>query len=441
MVRFLLPLNLAAVLLCPLLAQAQGTGNQVFNVQPSSIPTQFTLASALKFALANNPELASSRHEILANAGAVRQAGMWPNPEVSLVVEAARQNTRSTTWQLNQTLELGGKRAARVHVAELASAAARNELALKAAHIRADVTRHFYGTLLAQERSRLAQRALELAQRASAVAKRQLALGKIAPLEATRASIAEAAMRVELAQANSQEQSSKHSFALALGAQVATQMATQMATQVTSQVQLQGQFDTLPQLVDLAQLTQRLPQAPLLQRAKLELDKRLALSSLEKAQQTPDVSVSLGAKREQQTGRQQAIIGLSLPLPLFDRSALQETRSRAEMARADLLATEQRLSSELLQLHQSLAVARIEAELLQKEVLPDAHNAVELALKGFDYGKFSMLEVLDAQRTLLQAQTQYLRSLGQAQHAAAAIEATLGDSQWSLFSANLIVKE
>ena len=47
----------------------------------------------------------------------------------------------------------------------------------------------------------------------------------------------------------------------------------------------------------------------------------------------------------------------------------------------------------------------------KKEILPGAHSAYDAATKGFELGKFSFLDVLDAQRTLFQAKSQYLRAL------------------------------
>ncbi|MBI1772295.1 MAG: TolC family protein [Burkholderiales bacterium] len=432
----LLPLNVVVVLLCPLLAQAQkpSADQPVFypirvpatamSAAPA-IPAVFNLPTALAYALASNPDIAAARREIQASEGALRQAGIIPNPELSAVMEDARQNTRSTTVQINQALELGGKRGARISVAERSRAAAMNELAIKSAEIRAAVTTNFYAVLIAQERQRLATTSLELAQRASHAASRQVTLGKIPPLEAARAGIAESGVRVELAQANSELLTAKHRLAVALGGGLSADQ------------QLQGEFNTLPILPAIQKLTQGLSQSPLIQRARIELDKRMAMSELEKSRQIPDLTLSIGAKREQQTGRNQAIAGISIPLSLFDRNQgnLQEALSRTDKARDELTGTENRLYSEVLQAHQRLSLARDEAELLQKEVLPVAQNAFDIAIKGFEYGKFNFMDVLDAQRSLLQTKAQYLRGLSEAQRAAADIEAYMGDREFSLFTA------
>lgn len=418
----LLPSALVAVMLCAMLLPASA---QIQNSPPPTSAAVLPLTAALRQALANNPDIAAARREVQASEGALRQAGVMPNPELSALVEDARQDSRSTTIQINQALELGGKRGARISVAEHSRRAALNELAIKSAEIRAAVTTQFFAVLIAEERLRMATASLELAQHASHAASRQVNLGKIPPLEATRAGIAESGVRVELAQANSELLIARQGLATAMGNKLAAEQ------------QLQAEFHTLPALPSMQKLTQALARSPLMQRAQLEVDKRVSMSALEKSRQIPDLTLSIGSKREQQTGRNQAIVGISIPLNLFDRNQgnLQEALSRADKARDELTATENRLHGEVLQAHQRLSLAREEAEMLKKTMLPGAQQAYELAIKGFEYGKFNFMDVLDAQRSLLQARAQYLRSLSEAQRAAAEIEAYLGDSEFSLFNA------
>ena len=434
MQQLFLPLKLAAVLLCPLFAQADNLSavkttsfSQSLNLKNQAIPVQLTLSAALALAINQHPELAAAKREILASEAAIRQARMPPNPELSIVMEDLRAERRSTSVQINQAFELGGKRGARTKLAQFQLSAAENELRIKAAEIRAAVSQHFFAVLIAQERQRIAMISLELAQRSNEAANKQVGLGKIAPLAANKAAVAQAGVKLELAQANSELQIAKQSLALSLGLGAANSFPAEQ--------QFLGEFNTLPSLPTLETLLQSLPQSPLMQRAQIEVAKREAMTALEKTQQVPDLTLSLGAKREQETGRQQAIFGLSIPLPLFERSHLQEVLARGDKARDELRASEIRAQSELRQAHQRLSLAREQAALLEKEVLPIAQNAFDSAMKGFEYGKFNFLDVLDAQRSLLQAKTQYLHTLSDAQQAASEIQVLIGERDLSLFLA------
>ncbi|MOA54917.1 Cobalt-zinc-cadmium resistance protein CzcC precursor [compost metagenome] len=65
-------------------------------------------------------------------------------------------------------------------------------------------------------------------------------------------------------------------------------------------------------------------------------------------------------------------------------------------------------------------------QLLQQEVLPGAKSAYDAAGIGFAHGKFSFLDVLDAQRSYFSARSQYLQALGEAHRAAADVDRLLG---------------
>ena len=142
----------------------------------------------------------------------------------------------------------------------------------------------------------------------------------------------------------------------------------------------------------------------------------------------PSVTVSLGVNRNEELGRNQAIVGVSVPLPIFDtnRGNILEAQRRTDKARDELAGTETRLGTELSQAVEKLSTSRQEVQALQQDILPGAQSAYEAATTGFEYGKFGFLDVLDAQRTLLQARSQYLRALSEVHRAGAEIDRILG---------------
>ncbi len=117
-----------------------------------------------------------------------------------------------------------------------------------------------------------------------------------------------------------------------------------------------------------------------------------------------------------------------MPLPLFDNNQgnLLEALRRGDKAGEELAAAELRAGAGLADADLRLRDARQEVAALREEIVPDAQSAYEAAAKGFEFGKFAFLDVLDAQRTLLQARAQYLRALSAAHQAGAEIERILG---------------
>ena len=191
----------------------------------------------------------------------------------------------------------------------------------------------------------------------------------------------------------------------------------------------EGEIQSLPALPVPAALSAGLVSSPALARARFEVDRRQALARLERSRRTPDVTVSLGVNRNEELGRNQAIVGVSVPLPIFDtnRGNVLEALRRTDKARDELAGIEIRLGSELALAIEKLSTSRQEVQSLQQDILPGAQSAYEAATTGFEYGKFGFLDVLDAQRTLLQAKTQYLRALSEAHRAGAEIDRILGE--------------
>lgn len=376
-----------------------------------------TLSAAIDLALTFNPELSAAANELRAFEGTVIQAGILPNPEISTSVEDTQNKaSRTTTIQLSQRIELGGKRSARIASAERGRDVATVDLAAKRLDVRASVTGAFFDVLVAQERIQQADDLLGLARRVTLAASRRVSAGKISPVEETKARVAEASARVELNQAQRELAAARKRLAASWGS----------STPRFGQVE--GRTDSLPPLLSSEEIASRLSASPSLLRARHEAERFAALADLERTRRVPDLTVSLGSKTSEELGRSQTIVGISIPFPIFDRNQgnVLEAQRRADKARDELGATEVRLSAGVTQNEERLKALIVEAETLQAEIVPGARSAYEAASKGFELGKFSFLEVLDAQRTFFQVRAQYLRSLSDAHRTAAELERVLG---------------
>jgi cobalt-zinc-cadmium efflux system outer membrane protein len=358
---------------------------------PASAAPALTLNEAIELALQFSPQLAANQHELASGEGAVLQAGARPNPEIQALIEDTRRESRTTTLQLAQPIELGGKRSARVAVAELGQAQASVDIQARRSQVRADVAEAFYNAAIAQERVRLAQTSADLAGRAADAVTKRVTAGKVSPVEETRVNVARAGVRVELLQAEGELRSSRQRLALLLG-----------------------------------------PAAPRAQTLdwRPEVDRRQAMVDLERARRVPDLTLTLGAKRDETMGRNQTIIGIAMPLPVWDtnRGNLLQALKLHDKAEADLQAAQIRVETEWAQLNERLRSAQAEIQALRSEILPGAESAWQAAVTGFELGKFSFLETLDAQRTLLQARAQYLRALSDLYRTTSDIDRLLGSS-------------
>jgi len=377
-----------------------------------------TLERAITLALQANPQLAGARHEVQAIAGTVLQAGLRPNPVLDVGMVDTRRATRETTAQLSQTIELGGKRMHRIEAAELGQDAATADLRARMAEIRAAVTTAFNDVLTAQERVRLAQESVAVAARVTNTVAKRVQAGKVSPVDETRARVAEANVRLDAVRVDGELSTARKTLSGYWG-NVMPRFERAL-----------GNLEVLPALPDWNVLVADLGNTPALSRARIEMERRRALLKLEQSRRTPDVTVAVGMKRSQELGLNQAVFGLSIPLPLFDRNQgnVLEALRRVDKAGDEFASTQTETHKELAQAYQELDTARQEAQSLSGEILPGAQSAYDAAVKGFDFGKFAYFDVLDAQRTLILAKSQYLRALQDAHRAAANIDRLAGNT-------------
>jgi cobalt-zinc-cadmium efflux system outer membrane protein len=376
-----------------------------------------TLESALQTAFANNPDMAAAQWEIDIAQGGRQQAGLIPNPVASWDAEDTRRNSRTTTVKLSQTLELGGKRGARIDVATRAQEAAALTLEQRRNGLRADVIDGYYGALRAQERLDLAQRSLALAERGLVVANGRVTAGKSSPVEATRAQVQLSEIRLEFNRAQMGLTDAYRRLAASTGAASTDFQA--VATQAQA----------APELPPTAQLLGRLEQTVELRLAELQIVQGEAALGLEKAQRIPDLDVSIGSQYDASVRERVNVVGVSMPIPLFNRNqgnVLAASR-RADQARDLRNAAELRLRTETRQALDLWQTANTEVRSFNQQILPAAQSAVDSATRGFEMGKFNFLDVLDAQRTLIAARTQYLAATAQATEAWVRIERIYGD--------------
>ncbi|TVT81800.1 TolC family protein [Pseudomonas sp. H3(2019)] len=372
---------------------------------------------ALQTAFANNPDLAAAQWEIGIAQGDRQQAGLIPNPEVSWEAEDTRRNSRTTTVKLNQPIELGGKRGARIDVASRAQDAAGIELERKRNVLRADVIQAFYGASTAQQRLLLSRQSLELAERGVRVAQGRINSGKSSPVEGTRAEVQLSEVRLELRRAERDEASAWQQLVQVMGAPV------------PDFARVSDSARSMPAVPPASRLLARIEDTAELRLAKLQIDQREASLGLEKAQRIPDLTVSVGSQYSELERERVNVVGLSMPIPLFNRNQgnILAAARRADQARDLRNASELRLRTDIQTTLDQWLTANTEIQSFDRSILPAAQSAVDTATRGFEMGKFNFLDVLDAQRTLISARAQYIQAIAEATDAWVRIERIFGD--------------
>lgn len=388
----------------------------------ASEPVELTLRDALSLALQRNPELAAFGKERSATEAAVLQAGVLPNPVLEIAgdnlgnARKAEAGDRTTAIQIGQLIELGGKRTARIRSAEASRDVANWDYEAKRIEILSLVAQRFVDVLTAQRRQMLAEEALTLARQVSDAVAKRVQAGKVSPVEETKAGLAQGSAEIELEQARREVISARRT----LGAL--------WAAHDPRFEKAVGDLDSTIPLPSYKELAERVRDNPELARWASEIERRRAVVDGEKAKAVPDVTVTAGVARFSQFDDRAYMLGISVPLPLFNsnRGGILEANRRLDKAADEQRAAESRVLVTLAQAYQRLAAIDKEIVTLRSILLPGAQSAFDAATKGYQLGRFGFLDVLDAQRTLFQTRTQHLRALADYQRGVSDIERLVG---------------
>jgi cobalt-zinc-cadmium efflux system outer membrane protein len=382
------------------------------------------LKQALAQTMIHNPELAAFSEEIRAQEALALQAGLLPNPVLG--ANAANFGNRAAkgfdgdvvTLELSQLIELGGKRAARVEAAEAGRDVANRDYEIKRVTVLTRAAQAFIDVLGAQNHAELARHSLQLAQKVVDTVGNQVRAGKVSPIEVTRVEVTLAATQSEALRAERELEAARKKLAAFWGGRGLTF------------THVQGDLETVKKLPPLQSLNDRLRESPELRRWASELAQQQARVQSEKAKAIPDLTVTLGGSNYLDRQDYVVNVGISLPLPVFDRNQgnVQAAERRRGKTASEQEAAEVRLDTEVNATYLTLDAIRAEVENYRLKILPAAESAFQAVQKGYRLGKFALLDVLDTQRTLFNAKGQYLSALVAYHQGIADLERLIGGS-------------
>ncbi len=379
-----------------------------------------SLAEALARTLRDSPELAAYDYELRAGEARILQAGLRPNPELSLDIEnptgtGPYQNAdqMENTLTFSQLIELGGKRPARVFEAEATRAVVEWEYQVKRIEVLKAATFAFIDALAAQRRLELAAEVVKVSDEAVTLTEQRVAVGKGSAVEAIRSRVAVASARIEIEQA-------RRDMAIARG-----NLAARWGAKAADFAAVRGNLDQHPDAPPLAMLRQRLLGNPDLARWTAERERREALLAKEQTLARPDISLMAGPRIIGKGEDATFVAGFSIPLPLSNRNQGNIAEARANLGKLseEKRAAEARAFAALNEAFQKLRGAAREIAILEESVIPGAQDAETQLNDGYAAGRFTQFEVLDARRTLNAARVQQVRSLADFQKARAELDA------------------
>lgn len=395
---------LLAAASCAGIAQAQEASLPA----PVAVGETLTLDQALAQAGAISPANEVAALEIEAAQAGRAVAALRPNPTFNADVEnvigtgAARGlSGAETTIGFALPLELGGKRPARIAVAEAQTARARIDAVIVRADLRLQVTQAYIEAASAERRLTVARDQVGVTAENLRIARDRVVVGANSPIDEQRAALLATNARTELERALASVEASRTSLGQFTGASLSASLD-------------QAWFDR----VDSARAGPAVPPNAegtlALAAAGADVTTSEAQLRLARSQRIPDLTVSAGTRRMQASGDMAMLFGVSVPLPVFNngRAAVgqatalrNQSEARRRLARFD---AERAITATRADRDRAAASVRASGP-----VLNAAQEAARIARLGYGEGKFDQLVLLEAEQALLDARTAAIEARAQ----------------------------
>jgi len=364
----------------------------------ASATTELTLADAVGRALRENPNLKAAAFSLRVQDARRDQAALKPTWHGTLDAENFLGSGRlhgadalETTLRLGTVIERGDKRARRIDSVDADKALLAADQDVVRLDLLAEVARRYITVAADEQALALAREASTLAQRGASLVEQRVKAAKAGDAESGKARIAVA--RTDIA-----EEHAEHALKSARVALAATWNARDPDFDRTS-----AAFFELPAPESFEALVAALDRNPSLSRfasARRVEDARLALA---RSSRSADVTFNAGIRRLEAGNDQGFVLSVSVPFGSAARAAPFEREaefrrdaidSEASAVRADLYRT-------LYALYQELLHARTQSDALRARVIPEAERTLAHTEAGYALGRYSYLELVDAQQQLL----------------------------------------
>jgi outer membrane protein, heavy metal efflux system len=377
----------------------------------ASPPSGLTLAELEQIALDNNPTLAQANAEIHAATARKLQSGLYPNPTIGYQGEQIRGGIQGGGEQgffVSQDIVLGGKLGLNRNIFEQQKKQAEAEAEEQRLRVINSVRTLYYRALAAQEMVDLRHKLAKLAEDAVETSRQ---LGNVG--QADQPDVLEAEVegeQAELAVVAAEQNQTRRWRELAATAGKPEMPLTPLA----------GNLEDMPEGDPDQWMQAILEQSPAVKIAQLGVLKAQASLARAKREPVPNLQLRGGLEKnlelEAITNRTIGLQGFAevgVQIPLFNRNqgGVGAARADIEGAQQEVQRVQLVLRERAAALLQNYATSRMTVERYRDHMIPRARKAYELYSKNYSGMAAAYPQVLIAQRTLFQLQTDYITVL------------------------------
>ncbi len=395
--------GLVTVILCGL-SLVVSMGFVQAETMPKTNSSVITLPWVLEKTLLSNPQLQIFPYELRVNEALVLQAGITPNPELSVELEnilgtGDKQglDNAEVSLGLSQLIELGDKRQRRIDFAEAGERQTLTEYELLRLDILAQATRNYYQVLRLQSLQDWNLQRIEIEGKALNTIASRAKAGAVAQADVSK-------MQLRLMRAKAVQQQ------LVGDTQVAKQrLALSWAGEVHFD-RIEGKLDILTDIPTAASVLNAIETAP--QYLQLLSVERLmyAKRRMEESKAQYDITLGVGVRGYDGFDDGALMVNFSMPIPLSNPNQGNILAAKANedkaMEQQKLARTQLKLT--LLEIHQVMVNNARQASLLREELLPLAQRLLTETQSAYQTGQVTVLQLVDAQSELFNVERELI---------------------------------
>jgi cobalt-zinc-cadmium efflux system outer membrane protein len=370
-----------------------------------------------------HPLMAASRHTRAAFIAAVDAAGAAPNPTLDATAAYGRARGVSDSrveWGLALSIPLDwvARRGIKMD-------AARSEVALaeaKAEVLRREVVSQlgalFWELVEAQERVSVLSETSRQAEVLLETVKRRVEMGEARPVEATRIAVESNKIGGGLETARITLRGRR--------ARLASWLAGGGSVTVVAVAELK----TLPEPMRLADAVDAVKRNhPMLNAETARLRSLAANLEVERRERMPSMSARVFTDHE--LDRRAYGGGLSIEMPLWNwnQGAVRRSESLLEAGKERARATRLDLEGETIEAQTKCRAGVTLAAHFRDQILPNAESAAKMIERTYELGEATLLELIDARRTLVETRGTFLNALVRAQTDCSRLQVLVGKEQ------------
>jgi|GEM_PF-501841 len=404
---------------------AQPMASSAVAGSPVTSSTNPGLPELLQVTMANHPRLSQVTWAVESARGRAQQAGLYPNPTISLIADELgdRQGPGGILSLPNLTQEIvrGGKLKLSQAVAMKEVDQATWDIVVERYKLFTDVRRNYVEVVTLQRRVEVLQELITLAEQSVSNAEKLLKAKEGSELDVVQLEVDRERYRAEL-------ESTQRSIPAAF-----RRLAASTGMNDLPETHLPGDLELpLPQY-DLEQVKSYvLAVHPELKVAQTGIERARLLVRRAEVEPIPNITVGASYVRQNQNKSNDYSLSASMPIPVWNKNEgnIRAARAQLNEAMQESLRVQTDLSGRVASSFAIYTAARARAEKYKTTILPKAAKSLELARKAYLGGQFEYLRVLQSQRAVPEARLEYLRSLGEMWRAASEIAGFTLEDQW-----------